>query len=30
MKLLKWMMNNWVIKNATIDEIEAWQVTTTM
>lgn len=27
MKVLNWILNNWVVKNETLDEIEAWQVT---
>lgn len=27
MKLLHWILNNWVVKNETLDEIEAWQTT---
>ncbi len=27
MKVLNWILNNWVVKNKTLDEIEAWQVT---
>lgn len=24
MKLLNWMAKNWIIKNETLDELEAW------
>lgn len=30
MRFLNWMMKNWVIKNETADEIEAWATTTTI